>query len=216
MRNPERMAGRAGCRHGRGRAARALGARPRRVLPEAKCHSDRARAGAQERDCAVDAAAHRDCDPPGVGLRDEDLPERGRERLDGERIAPDGRGLEQAQAGQGPVEPVGVRAHDALAVDCEPHGRPVAVLRRVSEDVMSHPLRLAGPTPSKHMGVLASARTPMQLHPADEATANCEPGLARWVPCGGRQRLSPTPAPFTCLLVHVRSRSHAQGRATTS
>ena len=58
------------------------------------------RPGAQQRDGAVDAAAHRDGDALGMRLRAEDLRERVRERVDGQRLAADRRSLEQRQ----PVE----------------------------------------------------------------------------------------------------------------
>ena len=52
--------------HRIGRAAGPLGARASRVEPEAQRDADRVRGGPQERNGAVDAAAHRDGDPPGL------------------------------------------------------------------------------------------------------------------------------------------------------
>jgi hypothetical protein len=55
--------------------------------------------------------------------------------FDGELVAAYGRGFEQGQALERPLEPRRVRAHDPVAVDCEPDERPGAVARRVSADL---------------------------------------------------------------------------------
>ena len=97
----------------------------------------------QQRDGAVHAAAHRDGDPLGVALGDEDLPERRGERLDRQRLARHAGGLEQRQPRERPLEPLGIALHDSIAIDGEPNPGPPAVLRCVSEDLPRHPLRLA-------------------------------------------------------------------------
>ena len=79
MRQAERVAGLARGDHRLRRAAGALGVRPGRVEPEPQRDADRVRPGAEERDGAVDAAAHRDGDPPRRGLGAE-APGRARSR----------------------------------------------------------------------------------------------------------------------------------------
>jgi hypothetical protein len=79
---PEAVAGGACGRHRLGRAAGALRRWPGGILPKPKRDPDRVRPGAEQRDGAVDAAAHRNGDPSGAGRGDEDLANRRRQRLD--------------------------------------------------------------------------------------------------------------------------------------
>ena len=92
-------------------------------------------AGAKERDRAVDAAAHRHGDAARLGLGDEHLPERGRERLDGERRrrATDAASssVSPASAARGPAR----RRRRSVARRREPDGGPVAAAGRVSDDL---------------------------------------------------------------------------------
>ena len=67
-------------------------------------------AGAQQRDRAVDAAAHRHGDAAGLGSARKTCAERVRERVHGELVTADGRRLEQRQALERPLEPFGLRA----------------------------------------------------------------------------------------------------------
>ncbi len=143
VRQRERVTRRPRGGHGLGRAARSLGGRPLRVLPEAKRHAHGVRLRAQERDRAVHASAHRDRDPTGRGLGGEHLAERCGERLHGERFAAGRGSLEQRQPGERPLEPVAVRLDDAVAFDREPDRAPLARASRISEDVdPGHALRL--------------------------------------------------------------------------
>ena len=104
------------CDRGR-RAACALGVGRSRVLPEPERHADRVRPGADERDGAVDPAAHRDGDAPGTRCRRERRAKCGRERLDRERIAVDRGRLDERQSVERTVEPGRVGSDDRLAVD---------------------------------------------------------------------------------------------------
>ena len=171
-----------------------------RVLPEPERHADRVRRGAEERHCAVDASAHRDGDAAGRGLGREDLSERCRERLDRERVAAGRRRLEQRQACERSLEAVTVRVDDAVAVDAQPHRAPLAGARRVPETSTGHELRLddaaIAPSSAERSADKCSTLPMMPRPPGNLAL----PGGCR---AGRRQRLSPTPAPFTCLLVHV-------------
>ncbi len=133
VRQPEPVAGLARGDHGVGRAARALRVGPLGIEPEAQRDADRVRHRAQQRDGAVDAAAHRDRRAAGTRLGAEHRPERGRERVDRERLAADGRSLEQRQSDEPAVEPFRVRRDDPVAVDGELHRGPVAVARGISE-----------------------------------------------------------------------------------
>ena len=83
------------------------------------------RPGPQQRDGAVDAAAHRDRDALRMRVGAEDLRECVRERVDRERLAADGRSLEQRQSLEPALEPGSVRRDDAIAVDREPHEREI-------------------------------------------------------------------------------------------
>ena len=121
--------------HGLRRAAGALGVGAGGIEPEPKRDPDRLRPGAQQRDGAVDAAAHRDGDPFRIRRGGEDLGERVRERVGGERLARHGRGLEQRQPGERPREPGRVRVDDPVAVDREPHECELGPTRRVSDDL---------------------------------------------------------------------------------
>ena len=73
--------------HRLGRAAGALRRGGLGVDPEPEGDADRCRAGPEERDRAVDAAAHRHRDPVGVRLGPEDRPDRVGQRVDGEALA---------------------------------------------------------------------------------------------------------------------------------
>ena len=135
MREPERVAG-LPCRdHGLRRAAGTLRVGAGGIEPEPQRDPDRARTGAQQRHGAVDAAAHRDCDPPRIGCRGEDLGERVRECIGGERLARHGGGLEQRQPGERPREPGRVRVDDPVAVDRKPHERELLASCGVSDDL---------------------------------------------------------------------------------
>src|SRR5579885_355150 len=135
VRQPERVARLARREHRARRAARALRVRPARVEPEPQRHADRLRPGLEQRDRAVDAAAHADGHALGVGRRAERRAERVRERVDREHLAPDRRGLEQRQPAQVVREPVRVGVDDSLAVDAEPDVRPILAARRVTEQL---------------------------------------------------------------------------------
>ncbi len=134
MRDPQLVAGLARGEDGLRRAAGAVGVRAFRVDPEPQRDADRLRAGAEERDGAVDAAAHRYGDAVRIGRRPEDRAERVRERVHGELVAADGGRLQQRQTGERPIEPLGVGTDDAVAVDGEPHQPPLAAARGISDD----------------------------------------------------------------------------------
>jgi hypothetical protein len=125
-----------------GRAACTLGVGAVRIEPKAERHTDRIRPGAQEGDGAVDAAAHRDRDTRLRRRCAEGRAERVGERVDGERLAPDRRRLEQRQAREWTIEAVGVRVDDPVAVDREPHERKIAPAGRVPQQ-LDHSIRLA-------------------------------------------------------------------------
>jgi hypothetical protein len=106
-----------------------------RVEPESERHSDRLRAGAQQRHRAVDAAAHRDRDAALLGRRAEGRPERVRERVDGQLVAADGRRLEQGQARKRAVEALAVGLDDPAVVHREAHERPAPISRGVADQL---------------------------------------------------------------------------------
>src|SRR5262249_35828883 len=97
MREPEPVGRLTGRDDRLGRAARALGVRAVRIEPEPERDADRVASGAQQRDRAVDASAHRDGNAARAGLGAEDGTERVREGVDGERLAADRSRLEQRE-----------------------------------------------------------------------------------------------------------------------
>ena len=133
VRDAERMAGLTRGDHRLRRAAGALGVRPGGIEPEPQRDPDRLRPRPQQRDRAVDAAAHRDRDPARVGLGTEDLAERVRERVGGEGLTRDRGGLEQREPVERALEPGRVGGDDPVAVDREPHERELFAACGVSE-----------------------------------------------------------------------------------
>src|ERR687892_1276167 len=97
----------------------------------------------QQRNRAVDAAAHGHSRAARGRRCDEDLAESGRERLDREGLAADRRRLEQRQARDGALEAFDVSVEDALIVDDETRRGPLVPTSRVAEDLhRCHELRL--------------------------------------------------------------------------
>ena len=100
------------------------------------------RPGAEQRDGAVDAAAHRDRD----ALRDR--ARRGRPRpiafasASAASVSPAPQPPRAASAREGRVEPGRVGVDDPVALDREPHERELGAARGVSDD-LDHPLSLA-------------------------------------------------------------------------
>ena len=206
MRQAEPVARLARGDHRARRAAGALGVGPGRIGPEAQRHAERVRPGAQERDRAVDAAAHRDGDAFGMRLGAEDLRERVRERVDGERLAADRRGLEQRQPRERRARARRVGVDDAVAVDRRAGRARTRPARGVSDD-LDH----AGQRSATVKGPLSGPGT---LHPAVSfscAGANLASQVGAlpsvW------QRLGRTRAPFHVVLVHVETQQHVRGRA---
>ena len=117
VRQAERVARFARRDHGLRRAAGALRVRGRRVDPEPQRHTDRSGPGAQQRDGAVDTAAHRHSDAISVRLGSKDLPERVRECVGSERLARHRGRLEQRQTCERALQADGVRVDDPVAVD---------------------------------------------------------------------------------------------------
>ena len=121
------------------RAAGALGVGPVRVEPQPQRHADRVRARLEQRDGAVDAAAHRDRDAARVAAR-RGRPARARSRARRrQRLAADGRRLEQRQPAQVLCDAGRVGVDDPVAVDAQPDERPVVAARRVSESSTMRP-----------------------------------------------------------------------------
>ena len=141
MREPTLVARAPRREDGLGRAAGALDVRPLGVDPEAERHADGARARREERNRRVDAAAHRNRDPAGVGARADDRAEGVRERVHGQRLAADRGRLEQRQAAQVVRQAVRVGVDDPVAVDPEPDEREVRAARRVSDQLAHCPSR---------------------------------------------------------------------------
>ena len=194
--SPSAVAGLARGDHGLRRAAGALGVGAGRVEPEPERDADRLRPGAEQRDGAVDAAAHRNRDPAGIGRGGEDLGERVRERVGSERLAGDRGRLEQRQAGERPRQSRRVGFDDPVAVDGEPHECKLGSARGVSED-LDHARSLAANGQSARPPKAASRvfarsgslpqipilRNKIALRPCRCFLAPMRTCLTRWVPC---------------------------------
>ena len=135
VRDAARVARPARREHRARRAARPVGLARVRVDPEPERHADRVRPGPQQRDGAVDAAAHRDGRAVRIGRRGDHRPDRVRERVGRERLAGHGGSLEQRQPDEVALEPGRVGGDDPLPVDAQPDGGPVAVARRIAEEL---------------------------------------------------------------------------------
>ncbi len=107
--------------------------RSRGIHPEPQRYTDHIRTSSSEHDRAVDAAAHRNRRPRRARRRAEDGADRGRESLDGELVTADGGRLEQRQAAEVLVQPVGVGVHDDVTVHAKPCTGPLTTERRVAE-----------------------------------------------------------------------------------
>src|SRR5207248_3212428 len=84
--------------------------------------------------------------------------------------------------------------------DAQPDSRPVHTACRVAEQ-LSHPATVAR-AHDKEVSDTRRCQTPNVPHAA-VLSRPCEPGQARWVPCGpsNARRLGPTRAPFHMVLV---------------
>ena len=117
---------------------------PAGIEPEPQGDADRVRGGAEERDRAVDPAAHRYRDASRRGRRGEHGRDRVRERIGGERLAGHGRRLEQREAGQRLLETRRVRLDDDVVLDDQPNGGVVLAARGVADQFeQRHAVRLA-------------------------------------------------------------------------
>ena len=197
MRQAERVAGLARGDHGLGRAAGALGVGPLRVEPEPQRDADRVGPGAQQRDRAVDAAAHRDGDAARRAAR-RGRPARARSRARPRRASrrrPRPPRAASARA-SGRSSPSRVGARRSGRRRPQPDERPAPVARRVSDDLdhrgqASVPTRNGGTESPRSISSLPMRRGP------------CEPGQARWVPRlpSGAEASGRTTAPFHSVLV---------------
>ena len=106
--------------------------------------------GAEQRDRAVDAAAHRDGGAPGIGAARRRRA-RSRWRARRWRASPGhGRGLEQRQPGEVALEPGRVGGDDPLPVDAQPDGGPLAVTRGIAEELL-HAASVATARPAQDL-----------------------------------------------------------------
>jgi hypothetical protein len=224
--------------HRRRRAARALGVGPCRIEPQPQRDADRGGAGAEQRDGAVDAAAHRDGDAPRHRVRPDFGRNRVRERVGGERLARHRRGLEQRQALERPRQPRCVGSDDPVTVHRQPHEGELGSARRVPDE-LDHRSRLAArplsppdprrrPTPTAGAQVLLGGGPTLQGSSRDRNLPSQVPILRNqkrptlpMVPCAdanlvepggcraGRRRVRSRPDPGS-LHVSVGSRLRAR------
>ena len=182
-----------------------------RVEPEPKRHADRPRARLEQRDRAVDAAAHRDGHPVGVPAR---------------RESP-GRAHSRARRPAAPRRrPLPPRAATARAGRSSRPGASASTIRppstRSRTAAQSAP-RAESPKSStirpgywRSKGVRGAEAPLTMLRRRRFGHAPCEPGQARWVPCrtsGAWIALAPTRAPFHMVLVLHGGAAHERRRA---
>ena len=136
MRDPEPVARRPGGDDRLRGAARSLGVRPVRIEPEPERDSDRVRNEPQERNGAVDAAAHRHRDARRRRRGAKAGSERVRKRVDSERLAADGSRLDQRQSNDGPLKPWGIGSDDPIALNREPDERELVAACGISADLL--------------------------------------------------------------------------------
>src|SRR5205823_7580262 len=122
------------------------------------------------------APTHCDRGAPWIVRRTQGRPDRVRECVDGEHLAADGGRLEERQPAQvlGNARRLGV--DDAAPLHAETYERELVAARRISHQ-LEH--RTQG-TPESVRG----AEAPLTVLRARRLSRPCEPGQARWVPCG--------------------------------
>ena len=133
VRDAEPVAGLPRRDHGGGRATHALAPCGLGIDPEPERHPDGSVPGSQQRDRAVDSAAHRDRCPLRARAGPDRRPDRVGQGIRRERLAPDGCRLEQGQPDEVAVEPGRIGGDDPLPVHLEPNRSPLLATRRVSE-----------------------------------------------------------------------------------
>jgi hypothetical protein len=135
VRNAERVTRGTGSENRIGRATGALRVGPVRIEPEPQRDADGVRQGLEQRNGAVDTAAHRNRDPPGRTWRPKDGPDRVGKGVNSERLAPDRRSLEQRQSNERPIEPRSISLDNALSIEPKPHERKLSATRRISNEL---------------------------------------------------------------------------------
>ena len=163
MGHAERVAGRASSEDSVGRAASTLSVRPLGIKPEPQSDTDCIRQRPEERDCAVDTAAHRNGNATGHPRSAKNRPDCIGERISGERLPTNGSSLEQSQPNERTIEPGSISLNNALAIKDKPHERKIGTTRRITNE-LNHELRLAAIPASAGC---AGARHP---EPKEEAT----------------------------------------------
>jgi hypothetical protein len=138
----ERVARGARSKNGSGRAASPLGVRPVGIEPEPQSDTDRIRQRLEQRDCAVDTAAHRNGNATGHPGSAKNRPDRVGERINSERLPTNRSSLEQSQSNKRTIKPGSINLNNALAIKNEPHESELRTTRRITNE-LNHKLRLA-------------------------------------------------------------------------
>ena len=142
------------------------------VEPQPKRHADRVPAGAEQRDCAVDATAHRDGRAPGAAApRGRSARSRSRARRPPSVSPPTAAASSSVSPASGRSSPGASASTMRSPSTRSAHRRPVAVARRVSEG-LDHARTVA------HEGKAVSGTAcavPDTIHSADMSEL-CEPG----------------------------------------
>jgi hypothetical protein len=128
----EGVARRTGCENRIGRATGALRVGPVGIQPEPQRDADGVRQGLEQRNGAVDTAAHSNRDAPGRTLRPKHGSDRIGKRVNGKRLTPDRRSLEQRQPDQRTLKPRSISLDNAITVESKAHEREVSASRGIS------------------------------------------------------------------------------------
>jgi hypothetical protein len=142
VRDAERVACSAGSKHRIGRAAGTFRVRPVGIEPEPQGDTDRIGQRLEQRDSAVDTAAHRNRNPTDRPRSPKDRPDRVSERVDSKRLPTNGSSLEQSQPNKRTIKPRSISLNNALAVERKPHKSEFGTTSRITNE-LNHKLRLA-------------------------------------------------------------------------
>jgi len=129
------VARRTGSENGIGRATGALRVGPIGIEPEPQRDADGVRQGLEQRNGAVDTAAHSNGNATGRTRSPKHRPDRIRERINSECLPTNGSSLEQSQPNKRTLQARSISLDDALTVERKAHERKVSTPSRISNEL---------------------------------------------------------------------------------
>jgi hypothetical protein len=142
MRHAERVTRRACSKHGVGGATSPLRIGPIGIEPEPQGDADRVRQGFHQRNRAVDAAAHRNSNPPRQPRRPKHRPDRIGQGINRKRFTANSGSLEQSQPNERTIETRSISLDNPIAIDANTNKRELSAPRGISNQ-LDHRFRLA-------------------------------------------------------------------------